>query len=486
MPTSPPLSPSLTREQRTHISSWLAQLIPSPDFSTQKSRKGKHAASEPPPILTHLPSPSYSPTPAVAMSTERSQSPNKRARIDDEVVPGESISVVLRPLEELSTFSPPVTQASKTPRSSSPSRETVVNLQFAKPPILTEAFNGATHPIPQRVWDIMYRLQPDNVERWVPASLKESIMGDSELGLQQISKGAWDPDCPDPVVDQYTLAAVKDIFLCARHCTAKGRDENAWCAEVVRPLLELALRLSDTKDLMVQSVCVIPIHSSVTTSRIKLTIALASQSQAINPTYLSAPASSSAMRPKPLISRKADFTLSYSDKTPTFRTLYAGIREQGYAEVSHMTDAYTQETPLFTAIEVKASDGIKPQGQYQLSVWLAASLRKKAELARAAGLMDTTNLVEPAFVVVGHEWYFYLGYLLLNGNGATIILQQGSCLTDSISGIFKLLRVLTGVVEYGLGGTGEKEGDGLWGAFLGVVLERLAGLREKDHVAEVS
>jgi hypothetical protein len=146
-----------------------------------------------------------------------------------------------------------------------------------------------------------------------------------------------------------------------------------------------------------------------------------------------------------------------------------------------MTDAYTKKTPLFTAVEVEPSDGEKSEAQYQLSIWLAASLRKKAELARAAGLMDTTNLVEPAFVVVGHEWYFYLGYLLPNGNGGVHILEQGSCKTDSISGIFKLLRVLTGVIEYGLGGTEGNKGDGLWGVFLGAVLETLAGLRGNNE-----
>jgi hypothetical protein len=84
-------------------------------------------------------------------------------------------------------------------------------------------------------------------------------------------------------------------------------------------------------------------------------------------------------------------------------------------------------------------------------------------------------------VVVGHEWPLYLGYLLSNGNGGTHILEQGSCKTDSISGIFKLLRVLTGVVEYGLEGTEGREGNGFWGLFLGAVLETLAGLRGKNE-----
>jgi len=108
----------------------------------------------------------------------------------------------------------------------------------------------------------MDRLEPDNVERWVPTALKQSIMTDLELGHQQVSTRAWNPDDNDLAVDQNTLEAVKDIFLCARHCTENGRDENAWCAEVVRPVLELALSLSNAKKLIVQSVYVVLTHPS--------------------------------------------------------------------------------------------------------------------------------------------------------------------------------------------------------------------------------
>jgi hypothetical protein len=111
---------------------------------------------------------------------------------------------------------------------------------------------------------------------------------------------------------------------------------------------------------------------------------------------------------------------------------------------------------------------------YSIAVlWRIESLARK---------MDTTNLVEPGFVAVGHEWYFYLGYPLPNGTRGTHILEQGSCKTDSISGIFKLLRVLIGVVEYGLVAKEGRKGDGLWGMILGAVLETLAGLRGKDEV----
>jgi hypothetical protein len=59
------------------------------------------------------------------------------------------------------------------------------------------------------------------------------------------------------------------------------------------------------------------------------------------------------------------------------------------------------------------------------------------------------------------------------------ILAHESCSTSSIEGIFRLLKVLRNVVEYGLEGVGEVEdggGDGVgyWGGFLGLTLERIA------------
>lgn len=81
---------------------------------------------------------------------------------------------------------------------------------------------------------------------------------------------------------------------------------------------------------------------------------------------------------------------------------------------------------------------------------------------------------------MGHEWYFYLVYLY--PNSAVYVLKHGSCLTTSVSGVFKILRVLRNAVEYGLEGLEEgglEAKVGYWGGFLGPVLERLAGRKGK-------
>ncbi|KAF2240179.1 hypothetical protein BU26DRAFT_573063 [Trematosphaeria pertusa] len=43
----------------------------------------------------------------------------------------------------------------------------------------------------------------------------------------------------------------------------------------------------------------------------------------------------------------------------------------------HMADAFTKTTALFSCAEVKLASGDHTETEYQLSVWMAASLRKK-------------------------------------------------------------------------------------------------------------
>jgi len=199
------------------------------------------------------------------------------------------------------------------------------------------------------------------------------------------------------------------------------------------------------------------------------------QTQAIDSSYLSTDSKSGKR-----LDRKADFSYSYSHEEDGLAALYARLRPRNSA-VSHMSDAFTKTTALFSGFEVKPADGVKSEAEYQISIFMGASLRKKAELARVAGLSDTaSSLIEPAFVVVGHEWYFYLAYLL--PDGAVHVLEHGSCSTNSVSGVFKVLRVLRNVVEYGLEGLEEGGSEakvGYWGGFLGPVLERLAGGEDK-------
>jgi hypothetical protein len=230
--------------------------------------------------------------------------------------------------------------------------------------------------------------------------------------------------------------------------------------------MELALELSGNGKMLLQSVydpAPCPFGAHMTN--------ILRQTQGIDPRYLSTDAKSGRR-----LDRKTDLTYSYSHEEDGLAALYARLLPR-ISAVSHMSDAFTKTTALFSGIEVKPADGDKSEAEYQISIFMGASLRKKAELARMAGLSDTASaLIEPAFVVVSHEWYFYLAYL--HCDGAVHVLEHGSCSTSSISGVFKILRVLRNVVKYGLEGL--KKGElkakvGYWGSFLGPVLERLAG-----------
>jgi len=89
------------------------------------------------------------------------------------------------------------------------------------------------------------------------------------MGFQRFKPAAFsktatrdlsDPDL-DPVVCaelEYTLRKVKKIYRKARHCQTRGRDENAWRDDVVRPTVRLALRLYAKGKMCIQSMYVYP------------------------------------------------------------------------------------------------------------------------------------------------------------------------------------------------------------------------------------
>jgi len=109
--------------------------------------------------------------------------------------------------------------------------------------------------------------------------------------------------------------------------------------------------------------------------------------------------------------------------------------------VSHTTDNFTLCAVLFSGIEVKPENGDQKEAELQMGIWMAASLRKKMELARRAfsgtpvseskpacnfGVGHDSNetqnpdvnaddpsitaLLEPALAIIGHEHKIYYAY----------------------------------------------------------------------------
>ncbi|KAF2462694.1 uncharacterized protein BDR25DRAFT_347642 [Lindgomyces ingoldianus] len=480
MATTPPLSPSIAAVKTTRVEGWIQQL--------SEAASARANALSPPSTPESRPSPKrkrVSSAPVTStMSTRTTSHKRPRRDTDTEVLPTHSVSAAGAAssasaliLNERNTFSPPSSQAgTRSPRrANSPSRDNVTVLASASPPTITEPSSGLKTPPPRRVRDVMERLEDGLDSGWIPGWLRETIEEDRDFGYQRIERHAWDQNTASSPSDldvggeererlAYVLRKVKKIWLNARLCQSRGRDENAWCMDVIRPLVKLAMRLEGKEKFWLQSV----------------------QSQVITTDLLSSVPDVSG-KPR-LLNRKADFTLSFSHMPfPGFEDLYNGLRTAGNPVVSHMADAFTKTTALFSCIEVKPANGDHTEAEYQLSVWIAASLRKKMQLARRVGLVDKSGLVEPCFAIVGHETHVYLAYMASEERDVVHILgpevgSLGLCETRSVSGIFRALRLWRNVIRYGR----DEGNEGFWGGFMGVVLQRLAGDIDEGHSAALT
>ena len=77
------------------------------------------------------------------------------------------------------------------------------------------------------------------------------------MGWQDIEPSAFDRNDKRTLADLYdTLQEVKHIYINARTCSELSRDENAWCIDVLQPLVRLVLKLHGNGKWWFQSVYV--------------------------------------------------------------------------------------------------------------------------------------------------------------------------------------------------------------------------------------
>lgn len=183
--------------------------------------------------------------------------------------------------------------------------------------------------------------------------------------------------------------------------------------------------------------------------------------------------------------RKTDYVLSYSHRHPDISALYKRLDAANRREIGHTLDTFTKRTALFSGFEVKPASGDHTEAELQMSIWIAASLRKKQELARITQVpLELTAMVEPAFTIVGHEHSVYYAYpredLVYGRSGVHVLgpdMDRFERLsTDSIRGVFRLLRLYGNLLKYGM----DAKEDGYWGAFFEPILDRLAST-SKDY-----
>ncbi|KAK7178074.1 hypothetical protein PSPO01_15874 [Paraphaeosphaeria sporulosa] len=408
-----------------------------------------------------------------ASSSYRSDSPKRRRTDDtDDVHPEQSASQLGSEtplaLNQRNTFSPPASRVSSSPkRSSSPTRETPVILRSAYPPVLVESLNGLKEAPPEHAERLGDLLAEGIDFGFIPQGLQHVIKNDPEVGHQTTKPADFDRNDTRSAEELSTVwNEAKKIFLNARDCKDGGRDENAWCDDVVRPLVHLAMELYGNDRWWFQSV----------------------QSQSINPLYLStiaAPSLSDSGRRK-LMDRKTDYVLSYSHRHSDISALYRRLDAVNNREIGHTLDTFTKRTALFSGFEVKPASGDHTEAELQMSIWIAASLRKKQELAQITQTpFEPTTMVEPALTIVGHEHSVYYAYpredLVLGRSGVHVLgpdLDRFERLsTDSIRGIFRLLKLYGNLLKYGM----DEREDGYWGGFFGPVLDKLAGASKDQH-----
>lgn len=90
------------------------------------------------------------------------------------------------------------------------------------------------------------------------------IKSDPDIGYQVIKPADYDSGdmrCADELTALWET--VKNLFLNARDCKDCNRDENAWCHDVLQPLIHLVIRMYGNDHWWFQSVCVqFPLNSS--------------------------------------------------------------------------------------------------------------------------------------------------------------------------------------------------------------------------------
>lgn len=130
---------------------------------------------------------------------------------------------------------------------------------------------------------------------------------------------------------------------------------------------------------------------------------------------------------------------------------------------------------------MKPASGDHTEAELQMSIWIAASIRKKQELAQITQtLYRPTTIVEPGLTIVGHEHSVYYAYPrenLVSGRSGVHVLGPDldrfeRLSTVSIRGVFRLVRLYGNLLRYGM----DEGEDGYWGQFFGPVLEKLAGI----------
>ena len=179
----------------------------------------------------------------------RSSSPGKRRRKEEDSLSGQSASRTGSIVMSERTV---LTATGSVKRTVSPSRH-LTELRTARPSISLSPITMPHKPLSNDAMERMGRLRRrlGNALKggYIPVGLKAAIEQDPDfrlsIAMDPIGEEAFDHEDKRTLADFVlvdTLQQVKKIFQGATLCTRFGRDENAWCFNVVWPLIELAIK----------------------------------------------------------------------------------------------------------------------------------------------------------------------------------------------------------------------------------------------------
>ncbi|KZF19849.1 hypothetical protein L228DRAFT_250275 [Xylona heveae TC161] len=272
-----------------------------------------------------------------------------------------------------------------------------------------------TMPLPDAVKSLLKHLQDGFGLYVIPYGLKTKLHDPQSILTEIIPESAYfdSSEMSDHTIN--TLwSELERVRLDAIDCESYAKDENAWCLDVVQPILS-----SDKHE----------------NSKLNL---ISVQSQQIDQSLL--PVTRDGVKH---INKKTDYAFFFSPRDPEVSGLYQKLSIGGRGmQISHTTDAFSKRVTLFSGIEVKAADGRKYEALAQLAKWLAASL----EMNRKLGILaQGENADQPGWllptvghVVVGHDWLTYLCYKAENVVRVLGPIDALSANSRSIYGIIKL------------------------------------------------
>ncbi|KAL4793259.1 hypothetical protein BDV19DRAFT_366909 [Aspergillus venezuelensis] len=337
------------------------------------------ASEAPTPSSSTLPSPfsttsGYRQKRRASMASERNSSPSKRPRIADD----RSITSEISLHSSITTL-----------RQVTPTRDILNQLRLADPSVVCGPL--ALSPTPESAIALRKCLTDGFGHNIIPRKLESRIRAYDPYSADEIPQTAFsDSSTLSDTVLEELWSGLKTICFDARQCDIYGKDENAWCLDVVQPIL----------------------NSSIKGCQLLQLISV--QSQHIDHSLL--PKSKSGLSK---ISKKADYTLSFTCRHDLVRSFCDKISLGGHGyQLSQTTDAFTKRILLFSGMEVKSDEGSKKEALAQLAIWLAAGLEEIRRLGEqvmgeSEGSVDWL-LPSIGITIIGHDWYTYLAYKIGN------------------------------------------------------------------------